>query len=273
MSERKSLLQQQYAFAAHIRDPQHAAPPAGIEDRRMGIYRELFFNNLDSLLTDTLPVLHRLLAPAHWASLVRDFMVKHRAHSPYFLDIPREFLSYLEHERGTHATEHFRDPPFLYELAHYEWIELALSVHDAEVKPDGIDPGITPGIDIGHDLLDGHPLLSPYAWPLQYRFDVQRIRPEYQPTEPPVQPTYLLIYRDAEDGVRFLELNPVSARLFSLLAEHADDPTYTGRLGLESVCQELQHPHPETVVAHGAEQLRDWQARGIILGTPTARIP
>ncbi len=59
MSERKGLLQQQYAFAAHIRDPQHAAPPADIEDRRMGIYRELFFNNLDSSLTDTLPVLHR----------------------------------------------------------------------------------------------------------------------------------------------------------------------------------------------------------------------
>jgi hypothetical protein len=265
MSEPKSLLQQQYAFAAHIRDPQHIAPPADIEDRRMGIYRELFFNNLDSFLTDTLPVLHRLLTAAHWQSLVRDFMVKHRAHSPYFLDIPREFLNYLEHERGAHSPDHLQDPPFLYELAHYEWIELALSVHDAQTNPSGIDTEC--------DLLDGHPLLSPLAWPLQYRFDVQHIRPEYQPTAPPAKPTYLLIYRDAEDAVRFLEHNPVSARLFSLLAEHADDPAYTGRQALESLCHELQHPHPETVITHGAEQLRDWQARGIILGTPMASFP
>ena len=192
-------------------------------------------------------------------------MVKHRAHSPYFLDIPREFLNYLEHERSAHSPDHLQDPPFLYELAHYEWIELALSVHDAQINPSGID--------IEYDLLDGHPLLSPLAWPLQYRFEVQRIRPEYQPTEPPAQPTYLLIYRDAEDAVRFLELNPVSARLFALLAEHADDPAYSGRQALASLCQELQHPHPETVMAHGAEQLRDWQARGIILGTPAAGFP
>ena len=225
----------------------------------MGVYRELFYNNLDSFLAGTLPVLHSLLTASHWAGLVRDFMVRHRAHSPYFLDIPREFLSYLEHERGAHAPDHLEDPPFLYELAHYEWIELALSVHDADVDMSGVNAE--------GDLLDGHPLLSPLAWPLQYRFPVQRIRPDYQPTEPPAQPTQLLAYRDSDDTVRFLELNPVSARLLGLLAEHADETTYSGRLALETVCQELQHPHPDQLIAHGLDQLRDWQARGIILGT------
>lgn len=258
MSE-NNFQRQQYAFAAHIRDPQHVAPPADVEDRRMAVYRELFYNNLDSFLAGTLPVLHSLLAATHWQALVRDFMVRHRAHSPYFLDIPREFLNYLEHARDSHSPDHLQDPPFLYELAHYEWIELALSVHDADVDPSGIHAD--------GDLLEGHPLLSPFAWPLRYRFDVQHIRPEYQPAEPPAQPTHLLAYRDNEDAVRFLELNPVSARLLGLLAEHANEPTYSGRQALATIGQELQHPQPDQIIAHGLEQLRDWQARGIILGS------
>ena len=46
MAERPKFQEQQYAFAAHIRDPQNVPAPEGIEDRRMAIYRELFFQHL-----------------------------------------------------------------------------------------------------------------------------------------------------------------------------------------------------------------------------------
>ncbi|HEY9198762.1 MAG TPA: putative DNA-binding domain-containing protein [Gammaproteobacteria bacterium] len=258
MVELPEFQQRQYAFAAHIRDPQHAPRPADVPAPRMAVYGELIFNNIDSFLTDMLPVLHGLLDTAHWQALVRDFLVAHRARSPYFLDIPREFLSYLDTERAEHPPEDFRDPPFLRELAHYEWVELALSVDDRDVDAGAIDPD--------DDLLDGHPVLSPLAWPLQYAFPVHRIRADYQPAEPPETPTFLLVYRDAEDTVRFLELNPVSARLIGLLAEHADDAGYSGRQALGSIAAELRHPQPEQVVAHGLDLLRDWRARGILLG-------
>ena len=52
----------QYAFAAHIRDPEHRAAPAGIEDRRMGIYRELFYNNIEDFLATAFPVIRALTA-------------------------------------------------------------------------------------------------------------------------------------------------------------------------------------------------------------------
>ncbi len=38
----EALARLQEEFAAHIRDPQNMAAPEGIEDRRMGIYRDLF---------------------------------------------------------------------------------------------------------------------------------------------------------------------------------------------------------------------------------------
>ena len=40
----------QYEFTAHIRDPERNARPDGIEDRRMGIYRDLFYNNVEGFL-------------------------------------------------------------------------------------------------------------------------------------------------------------------------------------------------------------------------------
>lgn len=258
MSERAGFQQQQYAFAAHIRNPAQHPAPAGIEDRRMGIYRDLFFNNVNNFLADTLPVLHKILPPEQWTNMVRDFFARHQSHSPYFLDIPREFLTYLDNERTAHPD----DPPFLRELAHYEWVELALSVYD--VEPD------LSQVDRTGDLLTGHPVISPLAWPLAYRFPVHRISPQVQPQSAPSEATHLVIYRDNQDVVRFLELNPVSARLLGLLSQQADDPAYSGLLALQTIAEELRHPQPEQVIAGGHQLLEDWRTRHIILGRALA---
>ena len=50
MVDDRDFQDKQYAFAAHIRDPDNTIEPEGIEDRRMAIYRTLFFNNLYNLL-------------------------------------------------------------------------------------------------------------------------------------------------------------------------------------------------------------------------------
>ena len=47
----EALARLQTSFAAHIRDPKSTAAPDGIEDRRMAIYRDLFFNNIKSFLS------------------------------------------------------------------------------------------------------------------------------------------------------------------------------------------------------------------------------
>ncbi len=248
-SAEPDFIRQQYAFAAHIRDPQQHAAPSGIEDRRMGIYRELFYNNVEGFLSSSFPVLHRLLDDDSWHALARDFFASHRCHSPLFLEIPREFLSYLDEERGAREG----DPPFMRELAHYEWVELALSV--AEVNELPVDPD--------GDLLDGVPLPSPAAWPLSYSYPVHKISPDFRPAHPGEQPSYLLAYRDTEGDVGFIELNPVSARLFSLLQENRGS---SGRALLQGIATELAHPDPDVVIAGGSSILEDWRMLGIVLG-------
>jgi uncharacterized protein len=247
------LRRAQFEFAAHIRDPEHAPAPEGIEDRRMAIYRELFFNNVRDLLGRSFPVLRKLLGESGWERMIRDWLVGHRAQSPLFLELPREFLQYLLDEREDHPG----DPPFLAALAHYEWVELALSIDEREPELPGVDPG--------GDLLDGVPVLSPLAWPLVYAWPVHRISPEFQPQEPPAEPTRLVVVRDRRDRVGFLEINLVTARLLELLNPDGF-PMRTGRECLLKIAEELGHPDPAVVVSGGAAVLADLHRRDVVLG-------
>ncbi len=251
-TERPAFIRRQYDFAAHIRDPEHRPAPADVEDRRMGIYRELFYNNVEGFIAGTFPVLLRILDDAAWHALIRDYFNRHRAHTPLFLEMPREFLNYLENERG----EQPQDPPFLKELAHYEWVELALSVADERLEPEQSDPE--------GDLMTGSPVLSPLAWPLAYRYPVHRIGPDFQPDTPGENPTYLIVYRDRQDQVGFIEINPVTRRLLELIES---EPSATGEELLLTIAQELSHPQPRVVVDAGREIFNSLHEKDIIPGT------
>ena len=125
----------QYEFTAHIRDPEKNARPDGIEDRRMGIYRDLFYNNVEGFIASSFPVIREIYNEKNWHKMIRDFFAKHESHTPYFLEIAEEFLDYLQNERLPQE----EDPAGLIELAHYEWVELALHVSDESINMDNIN--------------------------------------------------------------------------------------------------------------------------------------
>lgn len=247
----------QFAFAAHLRDPLANPPPAGIEERRLVIYRELFFNNVVNFLSNFFPVLRGLYSDDDWQAMARDFYARHRAHTPYFLEIAEEFLHYLAEERTPQPC----DPPFAQELAHYEWLELVLDVATEEIPVEGFDP-------VG-DLLDGVPLLTPvavlasYRWPV-HQISANRMLAERVPTAPLATPVFFVVYRDRADAVRFLEVNATTARLFSLLREQ---PMLSGRDVALCVARELGHPDPSVVVSGAADLLQMLRERDIVLGT------
>ena len=242
----------QYEFAAHIRDPEKNAAPEGIEDRRMAIYRDLFFNNLRNLLGSTFPVLKKLSGKERWGTLIREFMAKHESQTPYFLEIPKEFLAFLENEHKPSAD----DFPFLLELAHYEWVELALSV-----STDSNDMSL---VDPDGDMLDGVPAMSVLAWSLAYRYPVHRISQSYQPQEPGEQPTYLAVHRTADNEISFMELNAVTAGLLDKISNNTEQKT--GRELLIGLASEIGFD-PDALVQHGADALAELRAADILLGT------
>lgn len=247
-----SLNQVQTRFAAHLRDPDAVPGPEGIEDRRLAIYRDLFYNNIENFVSNSFPVLRSLIEDGHWHAMVRDFMVRHRCDSPYFLEISQEFLLYLQQVREPHP----QDPPFMLELAHYEWAELGLDVAEAEI--DAVPH------DADGDLLAAMPVVSPLAWSLAYQYPVHLIGPDYQPEQPGPQPTYLIVYRDRGDVVRFMETNAVTARLLELLQ---GAQVSSGREALQQLAAEMRHPQPEQLIEFGAGLMRELCAASVLLGT------
>jgi hypothetical protein len=259
MADAETLNSQQYSFAAYLRDPDNVAPPADIEPRRLKIYTELFINNVTSLLGSTFPILAEILGEDRWAHLMRDFYREHKSHSPLFPDLPKEFLHYLSDERTADSqTDDQPDPPYMSELAHYEWVEAGLML--AEDQP----PAKTP--DPNGDLLEQTPVISNLAWLLSYMWPVHQINAETQPEFPADEPCYFVVYRQVDFKIEFVQLNAVSARLLELLKSQAP---LTGRQALEQIAGELQHPDVASVVSAGEDILRQWHDLGIVLGSET----
>jgi hypothetical protein len=255
MTGERRLEELQRRFAAHLRDPLTSPAPEGIEERRLQVYRELFFDNISSSLAGTFPVLHGILGPERWATLVRDFYRDHRCHTPLFLEIPREFVDYLGDAREARRD----DPPFLYELAHYEWVELALAIDEHDLATVTADPS--------GDLLDGVPVLSPLAWPLAYRFPVHRLAQDFTPAEPPGEPSFYIVRRDRRDQVNVIQVNAVTLRLVEQLQQ---DPELTGRAHLAALADELPQLERAAVLSGGADALREMLEADVVLGTRSA---
>lgn len=256
MAEAPDFKQKLYAFAGHIRDPENVPAPDGIEERRMAVYRELFFNNIRNLLATMFPVIRKLHSDDKWHALIRQFMQRHRAATPYFLQLPQEFLAFLQNE---YELQH-DDYPFLLELAHYEYVELALSISEDSNDLDGIDPD--------GDLLQQVPVKSVLAWVYGYQYPVHRIKQDYTPAEPAEQPVFIAVYRRPDDSVGFLELNPVTARL--LEAIDSNDGRMTGEALLRALAAEINYADVDALVQHGAAALQDMRQLDILTGT---RVP
>ena len=241
-----ALHDQLHALAAHVRDAATHAGPPGIEDRRLAVYRELVFNNLDGLLAGTFPVIRRTLGDTGWQALLRRFLAHHRSETPLFTRLGLEFVAFLEADDDDTR-------PWLAELAHYEWIELAVQVDDSPL----------PAHDPDGDLLEGVPVVSPWIRTQAYRWPVHTLGPSHRPMTPPAEPTLLLVRRDADGRARFAAISPLVYRLLEL----AGAGGRSGRACLQALASEAGIPATDAFLAEGTAMLRRMREEGTLLGT------
>ncbi len=238
----------QHRFADCIRQPSEVEAPPGVAAERMAIYCELFFNNVESFLADSFPVLRRVLTDGQWQSMVRDFYARHTCRSPLFTRLGEEFIGYLRDERR----ESEGDPPFLVELAHYEWVELALALSVAEPLP--VEPSM-------HDMMRKRVRLSPLAWPLHYRYPVHRIGPQSSEVSAEAGAVHLLVYRNHDDEVVFLDIDPLTYSL--LVALQTVSEAKVSEL-LEALAEMARIELSDAFISRGLEVLRMLCERGVI---------
>lgn len=227
-----------------LRQPNAIKMPVNIEPRRLNIYRELFFNNVSSFVENAFPVLQQCLPEACWQQLLLDFFAEHHCQSPYFYDIAKEFLAFLP----TKNLE--QDYPWLIELAHFEWVELA-----ADIADDSL-----PSYQAG-DLLTAIPVVNPFVWPLIYQWPVHTFS-QTKPNIKPTEVTCLIVVRNQFDEVNVIESNPLTAFLIEKMQMNTN---LTGQQLLQQVAIETNFDSAQLLRA-GADILQILSVSEVILG-------
>lgn len=185
------LADYQRRFAASIRDDQ-ADPPPGVSRDEIARYRDLMRSNVRGFLDVCFPVASAVLGADRWAQMGESFFANHHSSTALFREIPLEFVSWLFDERRVKLVD---EPDFLPYLAHYEWLELAASTApDAEPPAAGWCHCLNCIVQLNPSLQLG---CYPYA--------VHKISAGQQSA--PIEPTWLMVWRNRFDEVRFAQLN------------------------------------------------------------------
>ncbi|MCU4674982.1 putative DNA-binding domain-containing protein [Catenovulum sp. 2E275] len=191
----------QYAFAELIRNPDKQSDLA-IDKTRLNIYQSLIFNTVSGFINTAFPVLKSLYSEQDWHRLQTLFLRQHKSQQPLFCQIAQEFIEFLANEYQVAA----QDPIFLKELAHYEWLELDLSLRSRNQTAQQIE-----------DVTQDNFYFSDLAELVSYPFAVHQISLDNQPVEPNKVPTYLVLYRNHNEQVDFVVINTLSAYLLELI--------------------------------------------------------
>ena len=193
----------QAEFAAHIRDPDSNKGPSNIEPRRLAVYKRLFYDNIESFCARTFKAFRALADDMYWHSLIRSFIKSHRCSTPYFREIPSEFLQFLiEREE---SEERY---PFMIELCHFDLVRIELYF-----APESIE---------GRNRLaslDAFIQRSPLVRLLSYQWPVHKIDEDFEASGIPAEPTWLIAYRDRKSEVEFLVSNPRTFRMLEILEQ------------------------------------------------------
>jgi len=246
-----AFIRAQRAFARHLRDPNRVPAPTNLVEERIAVYRAAVYHNIERFMADNFPRVQEVLPAAHWASLVRDYLVRHSATTPVFARLPTEFLVFLEHERQAPA-----DPPYLYELAHFDWLENFVATDEREIPTAEANPQ--------GDLLYGTIVVNPVHTVQTYRFPVHVYNADFHPDVPPPQASHLVAFREPGDQYGVLDLNAVSYELFLSVR---DDSAHTAHEILTGMAARFRSGSVAAVIHGGLDILTRMLRRGLILGT------
>ncbi|MGB0669716.1 MAG: DNA-binding domain-containing protein, partial [Porticoccaceae bacterium] len=163
--------------------------------------------------------------------------------------IGQEFIEYVNGQRAPDI----EDQPFMKELIHYEWVELALDISTLEIPAKRAPVG---------NLIDNIPLISPTAWRFVYQYPVHKLGPSYQPAASQAETAALIIYRNRDLHIGFMESNVLTIRLLDII----EPQQCSGREAIVKLAREIDHLEPDNLVEFGADILWQLYHREIISG-------
>ena len=221
------------------------APP------RLGLYRRLIRNNLVGVTSQMMPRARARLNAIAAGAFDETFDAFLEAVAPrthYLRDVPGEFLAW--------AIPRWKDrpdiPAYVADLAAHELVEFAIA---AAPTPLAAPPLAEIGLDRPLVFADARRLA-------RYGHAVHELPPSVDDrTVPAERDVSILVYRDANHRVRFLDLSPLAATIVERL--FAGESLATA-LGPASALH--GHVLDDAILADVARLLADLGERGVLLG-------
>ncbi len=244
----KGLVDFQSSYGKYLRQPNASQKPKNIPARASKIYEELFFNNICGFISNCFPVAKSLFTADQWLSFSRAFFNDWRCHTPYFSEIPKEFVNYIK--QGKHT---LRLPPWFCELIEYEWLELEVDICNA--VPLKAPTAQAKSQSAQSSTLYVNPTLRnrTFEWP------VHTISPDCIPDTP--ETTFLAIYRDQTHRVQFMAMNAMTCALLEIITKQPS----TAKHALLQLAEAINHPDPAQIVAFGNPIIDDFLQRGMLI--------
>lgn len=233
----------QAQFSAHIRNPTQNKKPPNLKANRMAVYKKAVFNNIVESVSVCFPVCQTVIGKRAWQQLMREFVATYASSSPLFREIPQQFLLFLAPLESV--------PAYFKQLAHYEWVELAITMQQTE-------PAV---MSEETDLLHEKPILAKAHMLLEYDYPVHQLSVKFKPKQP--QKTTLIVFRNATFDVKFIELNPITYRLLQIINQQE----LTGEQALTQLAKEIQHPDVKIIIQFGLDILTDLFNQQAIIGS------
>ena len=245
MLEKQQLGFQQYQaqFTAYIRNPTQNKKPPQVKASRLAVYKKAVFNNIVGSVSICFPVCQALIGKRKWQRLMREFVANYAAGSPIFREIPEQFLSFLEPLENV--------PTYFKQLAHYEWVELAITMQQTETIAKSEKT----------NLLHEKPMLAAAHMLLEYDYPVHQLSAKFKQKH--LQKTTLLVFRNAIFEVKFIELNPITYRLLQIINQQE----LTGEQALTKLANEIEHPSVNTIIQFGMDILTNLESQQAIIGS------
>jgi len=245
----KAFQQSQQQLTDFIRNRETTTLPVSVDSERAAIYRRLVSGNLLSLVEKTFPRAWPLLVREQWQDLIDSFLLIERSQTPFFYEIAEVFLSFVASQ-----SDYEKEYPFLVELMHYEWIELALDISSIELPPRSAHV---------HNPLEHIPQVSPLAWPLVYQYPVHRMDGSFDSSDMPAVPTCFIACRKRDDSVVMMEVSASTCALVELLEAESG---LTGAAALRAIADRHPLKSVDQFLAEGDVLLRQLYEQDIIIG-------
>ena len=209
-----SFQQVQQDFCQWLRQPARdlSTTVQGVAVDRMKVYRELLFNNVQSFIDMVFPVAKSLLQASQWEALQQDFFARAQCQSPFYMDISKEFLDYLQQTKLPLLAEY----PWLIELLHVEWMELHVELAEFRWPDAGQLLSAESMVQLDENAMLA---LSIPVWVLGYRWPVYQWRVGQDVNHIQESPCFILVWRDVDDDRCQLVLAPAYALVIDAMQQ------------------------------------------------------